>query len=425
MRFTLLNSLALTIALSGFAGCKPKSNAPVADQPEPAPAAEPTPITAQTFEATGQQLLDARLPPSESAAGWIRLFDGHTLFGWEITGKANWRVEDGTIVVDAGERCFLCTSTIWQDYELTLEFNADEKTNSGVFLRTPMEPADPATDCYEVNIAPDDNPYPTASLVDRQKVDTAKAPPQTFGSWRRMNIRVEGKNVAIKLDDQTVCQYTDPVDLAARRISLQHNTGRIAFRDIRLKPLGLETLLDGELSQWKKYPDMPGEYTVNADGALHVKGGKTQLESRQSYGDFVLLAEYKMDDPEMNSGIFFRAIPGDVMMGYECQISNERVGNNPVAPADYGTGGIFKRQEARVVAGDPAKWNTVLLNAKGAKFAAWVNGVQVSNIEDTREKHENPRKGLRLDPGTIMIQGHDAKTDALYRQFSIASRDND
>ena len=90
-------------------------------------------------------------------------------------------------------------------------------------------------------------------------------------------------------------------------------------------------------------------------------------------------------------------------------------------PADHGTGGIFKRQAARVVAGDPGEWNTVVLNAHGPKFAAWVNGVQVSDIQDTREENENPRKGLRLDAGTIMIQGHDENTDALYRQFSIAA----
>jgi len=56
-------------------------------------------------------------------------------------------------------------------------------------------------------------------------------------------------------------------------------------------------------------------------------------------------------------------------------------------------------------------------------MAAWVNGVQVSNWFDDRKPHENPRKGLRLDPGTIMIQGHDPETDALLKQISIAKID--
>ena len=373
----------------------------------------------QSYEVTAAQLLSARLRPEESAEGWIRLFDGRTLFGWEITGEANWHIEDGTIVVDRGRQCLLCTSTEWQDYELTLEFYAGEKTNSGLFLRTQLDPENVKTDCYEVNIAPDDNPYPTASVVQRLKVDAEKAPKQTFDTWRRMTMRVEGKEVKVTIDGQLACEYTDPVVLAAGRIGLQHNSGRVAFRDIRLRPLGLESMLDTNLSKWKKYPDMPGKFTVNEEGALHVKGGSAQLESKESYDDFVLLAEYKLESPTVNSGIFFRCIPGDKMMGYECQVSNEMKDDNPLAPADCGTGGIFRRQDARVIAGQPDQWSTVVLSTRGPTIAAWVNGVQVSNWTDTREPNENPRKGMRLEAGTIMIQGHDETTDATYRQLSI------
>ena len=101
-----------------------------------------------SFESSAEELLGARLSEDEAADGWIRLFDGHTLFGWEITGKANWRVEDGTIVVDDGEKCLLCTSMSWDNFELTFEFNADKETNSGVFVRTPLQPSDVATECY-------------------------------------------------------------------------------------------------------------------------------------------------------------------------------------------------------------------------------------------------------------------------------------
>ena len=152
---------------------------------------------------------------------------------------------------------------------------------------------------------------------------------------------------------------------------------------------------------------------------MHVKGGRTQLESKASYDDFVLLAEYKLPLAEMNSGIFFRCIPGAEMMGYECQLSNETNDGNPLSPADCGTGGIFRRQDARVVAGEIDQWATALLVANGPSIAAWVNGVQVSDWLDDRKSDENPRRGLRLEPGTLMIQGHDPGTDALIKQFSI------
>jgi len=414
--------LIAIVAVVITAGCR-QSTDPSSDvsavAKEDAADEAPETFTPASYEVTGEQLLAARLSPEEAAEGWIRLFDGHTLFGWEITGAANWRIEDGSIVVDRGRQCLLCTSTQWQDYELTLEFNADEETNSGVFLRTPLEPVSPEFDCYEINIAPDDNPYPTASVVHRQRVDADKAPPQTFQTWRRMTMRVEGQNVQVTIDGTLACEYNDPVVLAAGRIGLQHNSGRVAFRDIRLRPLGLQSMLDEELSQWKQYPEMPGSFTVNDEGALHVQGGRTQLESLAPYDDFVLLGEYKMESPEMNSGIFFRCIPGEEMMGYECQISDERKDGSPLSPADCGTGGIFRRQDARVVAGETGKWVTVLLTARGASIAAWVQGIQVSDWIDTRPLDENPRRGLRLEAGTIMIQGHDPGTDVLFRQLAI------
>ncbi len=88
-----------------------------------------------TYSASAEELLAARLSPEEAANGWVRLFDGHTLFGWEITGRANFRVEDGAIVVDEGAQCLMCTSSTWGDFELSFEFKSQAATNSGVFVR--------------------------------------------------------------------------------------------------------------------------------------------------------------------------------------------------------------------------------------------------------------------------------------------------
>ena len=112
------------------------------------------------------------------------------------------------------------------------------------------------------------------------------------------------------------------------------------------------------------------------------------------------------------------------MMGYECQLSNEIKDGDRLMPADCGTGGIFRRQDARVVAGETDKFATVVLVAHGPAIAAWVNGVQVSDWYDDRKSDENPRRGLRLEAGTFMIQGHDPGTDALIKQFSVVTVDD-
>jgi hypothetical protein len=53
-------------------------------------------------------------------------------------------------------------------------------------------------------------------------------------------------------------------------------------------------------------------------------------------------------------------------------------------------------------------------------MAVWVNGYQVTDWKDGRQPNENPRSGLRTEPGTIQIQGHDPTTDLSFRNLRIA-----
>ena len=416
--------VALFAASFLLAGCKRDSaesrSTPLdPTQPKEAIAKIPAaPIEPQTYETNADDLLAMRLDVDRASEGWIRLFDGHTLFGWEIATAANFRIEDQTIVVDAGDAGLMCTSMPWKDYELHLEYKADPKTDSGVFLRTSLQPESSATECYEVSIAGTADSFPTGSLAERQEVQ-GDVPVAGNDGWQTMKINLLGGEVVVSIDDVEVCRWTDENPLPAGRIGLQFSQGRIAFRDIQIKPLGLDSLIDDELEQWKQYPDMDGTFSVK-DDAIVVDGGKTQLETKQSYDDFTLLAVYELASEDVNTGIFFRCIAGDEMMGYECQVNDGIVDENPLQPVDTGTGGIFRRQSARIVPGIVDQPNAVLLNVRGLQMAAWVNGIQVSNWFDDREANENPRRGSRTEAGTMMIQGHDPATRAKFETFRIS-----
>ncbi|NLF73456.1 MAG: DUF1080 domain-containing protein [Candidatus Anammoximicrobium sp.] len=376
--------------------------APEQTAAEPAPKADPEPVL---------------LGSDELAEGWISLFDGQTLFGWKADSQADWRVEDGTIVVGAGEKGLLGTTTQFCNYVLRVDFNAEQGTNSGIFLHTVLQHQEPATDCYELNIAESDNPFPTGSLVQRQKAEVSVA----SGQWHSYEVTVDGDRVLVKLDGQQVLDYTDPKPLRRGHIGLQLNSGRIAFRNIRLKPLGVTSLFNGrDLTGWKTYPQMASKFTVSEAGELHVENGRGQLESEGQYADFALQLECQTHAPRLNSGVFFRCIPGEEMNGYECQIHNGFQDDDRTKPQDCGTGGFFRRQNARRVVADDLHWFSMTLIADGAHMAAWVNGYQVSDWTDDRPANENPRKGLRLEPGTIMIQGHDPTTDISFRNLRIA-----
>jgi hypothetical protein len=386
---------------------------------EPAPEEELSSPSADdsVISTAGEPLPAGTLDEADWSDGWISLFDGSTMFGWEVGSEANWQVEDGTLVVSEGEQGLLCTTARFDNYELTLEFNADPETNSGIFLRTPLRPTDPQTDCYELNIAPADNPFPTGSLVGRKRIE---GDPQGSG-WQRFDVTVDGSRITAMLDGQPVIDYDDPQPLERGRIGLQLNEGRVAFRNIRLKPLGLEGIFNGhDLEGWREYPDMESRFFVTEEGHLRVQDGSGQLETREEYGNFILQLECITHAPHLNSGIFFRCIPGERMNGYESQIHNGFEGQDRTRPLDFGTGAIFRRAAVRVVAANDQQWFAKTIIADGPHLAVWVNGLQVTDWTDTREPHENPRQGLRVEPGTIMIQGHDPTTDLSFRNLRIA-----
>lgn len=427
----------LSVCVIAALGCRPAENnapadsnsndssSPVADKG--GQSGDPEDVIPLAYELEPKSLLQMRLPSEKTGDGWIQLFDGQSLFGWDMAGLANWSVQEGNLVVSEGEQSLLCTAVPWKDFEFQATFKADANTNSGIFFRTPLFPMDPKTECYELNIAPADNPFPTGSLVGREKIELENFDPK---NWHTYKVKVEGDNVTVSLDDKELYQYLDPNPLPANRIGLQHNSGSIAFKDIMLRPLGLASILPenaepgSELTGWKRYPEMQGSFDFDENGNLHVQGGKGQLETETEYADFVLLTRAKTAGPNQNSGIFFRCIPGEEMNGYECQINNDMEDENPAFPADCGTGGIFRRQDARIIAADNNEWFDLVLVANGSTIAAWVNGIQVSQWQDTRTPDPNPRRGLRLEPGTIMIQAHDETTDVKFQAISVASLSN-
>lgn len=361
--------------------------------------------------------------------GWISLFDGETLFGWQPAGEAKWEVVDGEIRTAAEKTGFLMTTTEWADFALHAEFKAPATTNSAVFLRSVLEPGDPTDDCVELNIAPRDNPFPTASLVRRRKVSTA---PKGVvidawdGNWHKFDTTIEGHVMEISLDGHNLASVNTnelPAGktgktLAKGRIGLQAREGQVAFRNIRLKPLGLRPLFDGKtLNGWNLDRAELSKFEVTPKGEMHLTNGRGQIETADDFTNFVLQLDCKVNGDGLNSGIFFRTLRTGRWVGYESQINNKINGGDRTKPADGGTGGIYRRQPARRVIPDDRKWFTKTLVVDGPHMAVWVNGYQVSDWTDPRPPKENPREGRRDAGGAIAIQGHDPTTDFLFRKI--------
>ena len=191
--------------------------------------------------------------------GWISLFDGETLFGWQPVGDAKWEVKDGEIRTTGEKPGWLMTTTRWGDYTLHGEFRAAASTNSGVFLRTPLNPKDPSADCYASSIAPDDNPFPTGSFVARQKAIIRSKSDIGSDRWLTFKITVHNNYlVAALLRSATETQepfrtvdYVDSKSIRIDRIGLQSNKGPVAFRKLMLYPFKGDPVFNGkDLNGW-------------------------------------------------------------------------------------------------------------------------------------------------------------------------------
>ena len=358
------------------------------------------------------------LTSEELADGWILLFDGETLYGWRPASKADWKVDDGAISVAQGEPGLLRTTSQWGNYVLKVEFRAAKGVRSGVFLRTPPRPTDLKHKAYAVGIATE-GLFETGSLVDRKQCETGThAKP---GQWQTLEITADGSEISVTLDGLQVLDYTDTQPLGRGFIGLQFARGRVEFRNIKLKPLGMRSIFNGkDLSGWRTYPQLKSVCSVSEKGELNIKDGKGQLETEGKYGDFTLQLDVFVNGQGLNSGIFFRCIPGEIMNGYESQIHNGFKDGDRSKPSDCGTGGIFRRQNARRVVADDFRWFCKTIHADGRHMAVWVNGYQVSDWTDRRKPDKNPRRGLRLEPGTITIQGHDPTTDLSFRNLRVS-----
>lgn len=190
----------------------------------PARAQEPTPNT---------------LTAAESQQGWLLLFDGKGLNGWEPRptrdpgAKPDWSVQDGSLICGGAVPSWIGSVDEYADYVLKLQFRGPALVNSGVFLRSQKEGA-PHRTGYELQIW-DAQPagYNTGSLVG-----TVKAPPANILAdvWNQYEITTDGNHIVVVLNGKTILDAHDDAH-ASGVVGFQcQPQQRIEFRNIKLLP---------------------------------------------------------------------------------------------------------------------------------------------------------------------------------------------
>jgi peroxiredoxin len=193
-------------------------------------------------------LLASAAPAADE--GWVTLFDGKTLDGWKINeNPETWQLADGALTCH-GERSHVFYAgphAPFRDFELELEVLTRKNSNAGVYFHTKLQDEGwPAAgfEC-QVNNTYESDPRKTGSLYRVKDVMESAA---RDDEWWTYNIRVQGKQVTLKVNGKVVNEYTEPSDAAAVEsgrvlgegtFALQGHDPKstVSFRNIRVRKL--------------------------------------------------------------------------------------------------------------------------------------------------------------------------------------------
>ncbi|HEY2760796.1 MAG TPA: DUF1080 domain-containing protein, partial [Pirellulales bacterium] len=136
----------------------------------------------------------------------------------------------------------------FKNFELEADVKTEPTANSGIYFHTEFQDKDWPKKGYEAQINNSFPPDPrrTGSLYGI--VDIAD-PPVKDDEWFKYYIKVDGKQIVIKLDDKTVVDYTEPETPPSfqgrdRRLSegtfalqAHPDSGATYFKNIRVRRL--------------------------------------------------------------------------------------------------------------------------------------------------------------------------------------------
>ena len=184
---------------------------------------------------------------------WISLFDGKTFNGWKLgENPGTFTIEDGSIKV-AGPRSHLyydgpVLNHDFKNFEFKAQVMTKPGSNSGIYFHTAFQEKGFPDKGFEVQVNNSHTDWKrTGGLYDIKDTREVFVKDDT---WYTEYIRVEGKHVIVKINDQVVTDWTQPEDfvpaknhlnrfIASGTFALQGHDPKsiVYYKDIQVKPL--------------------------------------------------------------------------------------------------------------------------------------------------------------------------------------------
>jgi len=198
---------------------------------------------------------DAKLnvvSPEEAKEGFVSLFDGKTLNGWQGSVKG-YAVENGTIVCRKGGNLYAAKE--YANFVLRFEFKLPPAGNNGVGIRTPLK-GNPAFAGMEIQVL--DNEHPNYKKLQPYQyhgsiygvVPAKRGFLKPTGEWNVEEIVADGPRIKVTLNGTVILE----ADLSKITTTPDHQNhsglhnakgyigwlghgSPVAFRNIRIKEL--------------------------------------------------------------------------------------------------------------------------------------------------------------------------------------------
>lgn len=197
-----------------------------------------------------------------SVSGWKQLFNGKDLTGWKHAGKGSSEVEDGLIRGHGGMGLLYYTGGKLSNCTIRVVYKMQKfNSNSGVFIRIPIEPKEewmPVFYGYEVQIdnhpetSDEDDHHITGTLYSLTK-PLAK-PGKPGPEWNTMEITLDGPRTIVYVNGEKVTDYKEGDPTPVRKFDFEPMKGRrpdagyiglqnhgeddvVYFKEIAVKPL--------------------------------------------------------------------------------------------------------------------------------------------------------------------------------------------
>jgi hypothetical protein len=253
-------------------------------------------------------LAPASSDETPSAKFGYSLFDGQTLHGWTAEHGCEAAIENGLLVLKAGNG-WLRSNHTYTDFILHVEWRALKASNydAGIFIRTRPEGKPFPSNGYQVNLF-DGNEGNIGNLPGAASSGLIKR-----GDWNAFEITVVGATVSLSINGKRAYEVGG-IKQASGYIGLQcevPNGGQFEFRNLQITELGFRSLFNGkDLASWDGAGAPKEKCWQVHDGLVECTGAAGPwLRSAAEYDDFNLRLEYQVS-PEGNSGVYVR-VPAD------------------------------------------------------------------------------------------------------------------